>query len=149
MGYVYVKKSKYGIALAGISLLLISLAVYWNLSQNSRDLKALQRIPLEQIILSDQSLQVAYGNRYLYQAKLQNQSASSQLSSVNLQLSLVNEQTTNAGLAKADEKLMKWLKIWLAPDKSQRINVYFSSKYKAIKLADEHWKVNVIATKAR
>ncbi|MFK5984357.1 MAG: hypothetical protein QM479_02875 [Pseudomonadota bacterium] len=143
MGYVYYKKSRYGIILAVISLLLIALAVYWNLSEDSRDLKSAQKISLEQIQLSQPSLNVAYGNRYLYQALIKNQSTSSQLISVQLQLSLFNSQ------ANGKEQLNKNIKIWLAANKSEQIKAYFSSAKLAKKLNPEQWQVIVIAVKAR
>jgi len=137
IGYVYLKKPTYGISLAIVSFLLIALAVFWNLSEDSRDNKASQKIPLQQLTLSQQVLQPDYGNRYLYKAKLENLSPSSQLISVQLQLSLPNE------------KIVKRSKVWLDAGNSQKIDVYFASSELAKSIATGQWKVDIIASKAR
>jgi hypothetical protein len=135
--YVYIKKPSYGITLAIVSVILIAVAIFWNLTEDSRNLKATKRIPLQQLELSQQSLQPAYGNRYLYQAKLSNHSQSNQLVSIQLQLALANE------------KINKKAKIWLDAANSQKISIYFSSTELAKEVAEKQWKVTIIASKAR
>ena len=92
---------------------------------------------MQQLSLSQQSLQPAYGNHYLYKAKLTNHAPSSQLISIQLQLSLSNE------------KINKWSKIWLDATKSQEIDVYFASTELAKPITEGKWKVAVIGSKAR
>ncbi len=135
--FVYFKKPAYGISLAAISIIFISLAIFWNITEDSRDAKALEKIPLQQIRLSQQSLQPAYGNHYVYKAELENLSVSHQLISVQLQLSLPGEQ------------IIKWLKVWLAPEKKQKIDVYFASTELAQVVEKDQWKVIIIASRAR
>ena len=135
--YVYIKKPSYGIALGISAISFISLAVFWNVTEESRNLKSAEKISLNQLKLSQQSLKAAYGNHYLYKAKLENQSTSSELVSLQLELSLPEEQLT------------KWLKVWLAPGKSQNIDSYFASAELAHAVKDGQWKVVVVASKAR
>jgi hypothetical protein len=135
--YVYIKKPSYGIALAVSAIFFIALAVFWNVTEESRSIESAEKISLTQLKLSQQSLQPAYGNHYLYKAKLENQSVSSELISIQLQLSL------------ADEQMTKWLKVWLAPEKSKNIDVYFTSVELAKAVKDGQWKVLAVASKAR
>ena len=138
IAYAYLKKPSYGISLAITSGILIILAVSWNLTESSRTKKSAEKISLQQIKLSNQSLQPAYGNRYLYKAKLENQSSSALLMSVQLQLTLFNEN------------LSQWTKVWLDAEKTDNIKVYFTSEQLARELkGGELWKVKVLATKAR
>lgn len=136
--YAYLKKPSYGISLAITSGVLIVLAVSWNLTESSRIKNSAEKISLQQIMLSNQSLQPAYGNRYLFKAKLENRSPSALLMSVQLQLTLFNEN------------ISQWSKTWLDAEKTDDISVYFTFGQLAKELkGDEVWKVKVIATKAR
>ena len=137
IAYAYLKKPAYGISLAITSVILISLAISWNLTESLRSSSAAEKIPLQLLSLSHQSLQPAYGNRYLYKAKLENQSATNQLNSINLQLTLT------------EEKLTQWVKIWLQAKQSQSIDVYFTSSQLAKPVTKEQWKIEVISSKAR
>lgn len=137
IAYVYLKKPAYGITLAIVSIILIAVASFWNLTEDSRNIKASKKIPLQQLNLSQQSLQPAYGNRYLFKARLENHSQSSQLTSIQLQLSL------------DDEKINQWSKIWLDAGKNQAIDIYFSSTEQASLIAQGQWKVTIIASRAR
>jgi len=137
IGYVYLKKPAYGITLAIVSFILIAIAIFWNLTEDSRDNKAAQKISLQQLSLSQQTIKPAYGNHYLYKAILTNQSSTSQLTSINLQLSL------------PDEKIIKRAKVWLDAGNSQPIDIYFPSSEHAKPVTKDQWKVDIIASKAR
>jgi len=140
ISYVYFKKSKYGLILLFITLFLTSFAVYWNLSETSRQTKLLQKITLEELTIIDPSLTVAYGNKYLYKAQLINKSLNYKLNAIELKLDLTG---------KNNESIQKWIDVWIAPNSSKQINAYFPSKYIAKKTKPENWKVNIIASKAK
>lgn len=145
VAYAYLKKPVYGISLAITAIVLIIIAVSWNLTENMRATKVASKIPLEQLTLSEQSLKPAYGNRYLYQAKLNNLSSSHQLKSIQLQLTLSDGLSTQVN----DEKLSQWAKVWLTAKSSEQIKVYFTSNKLAKPIQQAQWKVIVVGSKAR
>jgi len=140
ISYVYIKKSKYGLILLFIALMLTGSAVYWNLSENSRLTNSLQKIPLEQLTLSESRIVAAYRNKYLYKAKLNNNSADSKLKAIQLKLSLTGKNS---------DSIKQWLKVWLSPNQSKQIDVYFSSKNIAETLKPGNWKVSIVTAKAK
>ncbi len=135
--YVYIRKPLYGKVLALATIVLVGLAVWWHFSEESREQQAYNYLRVEDIDLSEQHLEAAYGNRYLYQARVRNKSSRYILAAVHLRLKL------------ADEVMEKWAKLLLDPGQQMDVKIYFSASQLARPVAGRPWRVEILAIKAR
>mgnify|MGYP001825308973 FL=1 len=80
------RKPKFGIGLSIVTVFLIILAIIFYSREDSRLETQKSRIPVEQIVLSDVSSTLSYGNTYQITGQLQNQSSRYMLASILLDI---------------------------------------------------------------
>lgn len=138
--YITLKKPVYGTVLAIVCVLFVALVVFWYFQEAHTNEQQLARIHPNEVRLEQATLKVAYGNRYLYQVKITNQSDKYILSTIQFRLNLSGSQP---------EQITQWRKLWLDPQASQWFKIYFSSQNLATTQALKKWQVSILQVNAR
>jgi len=126
LGYITVKKTVFGEVLIAISLILILLATFLYFQKDNREEKKKQKIPVEQIQLSDISYGLAYGNYYKLTANIKNSSSRYRLQSVLLDVSFYQCKTESSSFENCQllEKRQHNVDTRLASGKTEKIETY-------------------------
>ncbi|MDX2503305.1 MAG: hypothetical protein QNL62_02325 [Gammaproteobacteria bacterium] len=126
LGYVTVKKPVFGGVLSSISLILVLIVIFFYFQEDKRVENQKQRIPVDQIGISDINHSFAYGNNYKLTANIINNSPRYRLQAVFLQVSFLQcgEDESSPENCQLIEKKLHKVSTRLAPGRSASIEAY-------------------------
>gem|GEM_PF-5322147 len=141
--YVYTRRPAYGITLLSATLILAGILSLWSINDSKLKQRKTERVETTQLQLTQQTLAVAYGNYYLFEAKAQNQSDKYTISRVDFSLEIDCSADKKAVQSECMIKSEKQARLWLEPGSQKNIQVYFDSGELAVALNKRNWKVTV------